>query len=637
MGLLTWMPCIEDIHNQGLYSSTPSGTFTINNNGKIGKCLKITSSIDTGLSMAQCNVNQTGVSMGGWFKFNKTEIQAVVNTKTFDSTHPSMYGNIVGYNSYGGIAIVIQTNNIYNDGSFNYIRCFSCIREGSTVYNTSSYIIPFDTWVHIFLVCDRQKLYLYINGTLYSSTNNFTPSSVRTDMNFYICRDAIYGGNGPGGYFPMYANDVRIYDHALSPREVKEISKGLVLHYTLAAPGADNNIRRSTLVNRGCSSFVYNSGEYTLICPYSDSSWGVGFYISDTSIKWKSGETWLISLEVYTPQAIRWQCDINNKPDVSDTSPYTGNDYDQAPRYTFTNGEAIQNLSVGWNKVWFTQKAPTTYGLFNYSTNFGIVTNGIGSGNSITVKLKNIKGEIIPDGKPLIPTPWIPNVNDPEYTKMGYNNNIEYDVSGFKNNGTKVGALTYSSDTPKYWTSTYFTSGTYINAGKGAKVTDAITVNLWVNIKTYGGPISCTEGGGWNFEQSGGYIRFPVYVSSVGYVVAQSPSITVSSLQNNWHMLTGTYDRSNVKLYVDGVLQATVPPSTTGRDIAYNTNNVVFISGEAAGNDTTPAESVYTGSISDVRIYATALSADDILELYHTPVTLTSNGVLMTSGEFTGA
>ena len=34
---------------------------------------------------------------------------------------------------------------------------------------------------------------------------------------------------------------------------------------------------------------------------------------------------------------------------------------------------------------------------------------------------------------------------------------------------------------------------------------------------------------------------------------------------------------------------------------------------------------------------STALSADDILELYHTPATLTSNGVLMTSGEFTGA
>lgn len=52
-------------------------------------------------------------------------------------------------------------------------------------------------------------------------------------------------------------------------------------------------------------------------------------------------------------------------------------------------------------------------------------------------------------------TPWTPNQSDELYSKMGLDNNIVYDVSGYCNNGElyttdNTASFKYESDSPRY-------------------------------------------------------------------------------------------------------------------------------------------------------------------------------------------
>lgn len=204
--------------------------------------------------------------------------------------------------------------------------------------------------------------------------------------------------------------------------------------------------------------------------------------------------------------------------------------------------------------------------------------------------------------------------------------NVIHDSSGYNHNGTIVGAVGSSTDTRRYDSCKTFVNGSHIYVNEKPNVClpkDAITVNGWFKHSAWPNPISCTEGGGWNFESASGYVQFPLYVSGVGYKVAKS-DITIASLANAWHMITGTFDRTNVKIYIDGVLRTTTPTDSTN-GIGY-ANNYLFIGAEAQGNTTTPANSGYVGNISDIRIYCTALDADDIMELYNTSAAVDKSG-----------
>ena len=61
------------------------------------------------------------------------------------------------------------------------------------------------------------------------------------------CRSNNVGGTVAVGNGSNYLNDFRIYDEALSPKQIKEISKGLVCHYKLDGSPSYNLIDKTKL------------------------------------------------------------------------------------------------------------------------------------------------------------------------------------------------------------------------------------------------------------------------------------------------------------------------------------------------------------------------------------------------------
>ncbi len=103
---------------------------------------------------------------------------------------------------------------------------------------------------------------------------------------------------------------------------------------------------------------------------------------------------------------------------------------------------------------------------------------------------------------------------------------------------------------------------------------------------------------------NGELVRFYVYVAGE----YQKVEFNKKSL-SGWNKLTGTYDGSNLKIYLNGVIQSTLPLIGS---ISYNNNNSIQIGAEAS-NGTNPDYSLsFTGLIDEVMIYNKALTADEI-------------------------
>lgn len=209
------------------------------------------------------------------------------------------------------------------------------------------------------------------------------------------------------------------------------------------------------------------------------------------------------------------------------------------------------------------------------------------------------------------------------------------DSSGNANDGTRVGDVRYQEG--HRGKAARFTSGrTYIVSGaSGLNVKDwpALTVSLWakpIGHTTYGrlinrGPLDQPMAAGFFMAIGSQYGQglfgvitgpddkdaFAVYPWSTN----APPDWGRTHALNTWVHLTGTYDGTSCRYYVNGTLKTEVTSPTAG-PTAWDGEATKMTIGTAA---TTPliqwSDTYFDGLIDEVRIYNRALTQAEIAEL----------------------
>lgn len=567
MSLRVWLPLNGNLDNQGLDDITVTNHgATVDNSGKIGKCYSFgTSTSYLTLSNDAMNKCTTECSLSFWLNITSW------NTSYATYFQAGLGGAPWTHYVFGVLRNASSTN-----------LCFT-ISNGSSS-SQASYTTPalsLNTWYHLTFVYKTGHCLIYINGELYKDyTTTIVPNfSGITKTTVGVCNSGGYQTN-------CKLNDVRIYDHALSPREVELLSRGLVAHYPLngGGRGQDNLLKNSNFL-QGTNGMEGYTATGATCTKQSDCMKVVsngassGFYTSNFNS---------ITTGVMTTFSAYVKAD-------STMTIYIGTDG--------SGNGSCQAYTIGtnWQRISISKEKTTN------NANLRIYGQG-------TFYAKLLKYEL---GS--IATPWMPNSADTAYTTMGYNSTTEYDVSGNGYNGTKTKLMDYSSNTAKYSVSTIFDGGNDsiripFYEMLGSRNDADYTVSVWTYKDVIGTDNYQTILGGqsgFELEARNSSATDPLYK------IYNWGGGTTSYEFGKWTHFCFVRTASDSKLYVNGVLKLNGTAGTIPSGNYYI----------GSWRDTTSQN--FEGKMSDFRIYATALSDTQVAELYNTAVSVANNGTLM--------
>ena len=392
MALQVWLPLNGNLNNQGLADvSVTSGTAKYKT-GKIGNGLDLSSRITFNCP------DLIGLKRFTIMFWVKIEDDDSITTNWQDIF--SIYEQTADGSSYGNF----RAETYYNPETVSRLGVHWHGNHGITSGTLPThYTGDRGIWHHCAIVVDSDQF-----------IKSYTDGVLKNEYTTELTGGHLYNGTfwlGETDKIAGCVNDVRIYDNCLSSREIKEISKGLVLHYPLAMPGQENllsiQISDNHWTNWGTSAWNTNSSREKILGDdgrtwahiVQNTSDGYGGYACDPAYN---------SIVIDSSKRYTWSC-------LAKAGAKENAEIVLWCHWRSTEGGA--NLSQNTKRFLLTsnpQRISWTLPQYTNATytvnriNLMMGTYGTGNNEIYFTDVKFEEGEIA--------TPWIPNPADAAYT-----------------------------------------------------------------------------------------------------------------------------------------------------------------------------------------------------------------------------
>ena len=580
MSLIHWWPLATSslIDNITGVSLTNNNSATFTNSGKIGGAYSFSGANNCSLKCNWQGENSTHqLSIGFWIKLDST------------------------WSGWGQVLTIGKLGTSWTDIRFGVdIESSKVVRFSiSDGANATSYSGPYSTalstgiWYHITVTYDNKIMKMYVDGSAVSSNFGYE-SSITPSLNG--CNISIGGNSSEAGECSIC--DVRIYDHALSQAEVKELSKALIVHYTFDDMLAESTTNVSTVSGWSTYSSYWTISERTetglkLYRHTGSTSDCVAIQNSAVTSQMVQGDIWTFSCFLYK----------NGQPYKSTSSGISSEGYG----YKTVSWESHDD---GYYRITFQIiSSPGAWVLHNYF--FSPIDKGV------DCEMRYMQFEKKDHATPYTPTSRASMIVD----ESGYDhptilvNNCKFVTD--TNSGTLALHTAGSGSTAS------FGECSYLRADMKTYITPtAFTISMWAKVNTWGkqtsGVLSLNTG-----TDPTGYLTSTFVQYDGNFRLNNSASTAQSSISSGiitlgeWHHYAFTWDGTNLRGYKDGALYSTAAAAFTPDPFNY-----VFLGVDRAGGAVRDADVTW----GNFRIYMTALSESDIVELYKTKAYITDQG-----------